>query len=102
MKENEGKQPVSCTSFSSVGQGTAGPSVNHSTLVFINGAGVNQTAETWDSPTNANYNRVRDFDLAQARLTEAQVQAVWLKVANPNPTVRLPAQNANAFQLVTH
>ncbi len=99
--DRSGNQPVPCTSISFVGQATADPAVNHSTLVFINGASGGQAATTWDSPSKLNYDRVRDFDLAQAGLTEAQVQVAWLKVANPNPTVSLPASNADANILLS-
>src|SRR4030095_3761934 len=33
-------------------------------------------------------------------LSEAQVQAVWVKVANAQPTISLPDPNADAFALL--
>jgi hypothetical protein len=92
--------PAPCNSWSFVGQATADPAVNHSTLMLINGARGGQSADTWDSPSKPNYQLVRDQDLAPAGLTEAQVEAAWLKVANPQPTVSLPAQNSDAYTLV--
>ena len=82
-------------------QAAADPDVNHGTLALVDGAAGGQTADTWDSPTDANYDRVRDTRLAPRGLTEAQVQIAWVKVANAGPTVSLPAANADAYRLVT-
>jgi hypothetical protein len=95
-----GGNPAPCSSWSFVGQATRDPAVNHSTLMLINGARGGQVAETWDAPTDTNYDLLRDTDLVPAGLTEAQVQVAWLKEANPGPTVSLPAQNADAYRLV--
>jgi len=89
------------------GQGTfmsraaADPEVNHDTLALVDGAAGGQTADTWDSPADANYDRVRDTKLAPRGLSEAQVQIAWVKVANPGPAVSLPASNSDAYRLVT-
>lgn len=90
-----------CASWSFVGQALADPAVNHTTLLLINGARSAQTAASWDSPSDPNYNRVRDTDLANAGATEAQVQVAWVKVANPGPAVPLPAAGADAYTLET-
>jgi hypothetical protein len=92
--------PAPCTSWSFVGQASQDSSVNHSTLILVNGARGGQSAGTWDSPSKTNYDLVRTQDLAPAGLTEAQVQVAWLKVANPQPTTSLPAANSDAFTLV--
>ena len=76
------------------------PDVNHSKLVIVDGAAGGQTAGSWDNPNDQNYDRVRDEELAPWGLTEAQVQAAWVKVANAGPTVSLPNQNADAYTLV--
>jgi hypothetical protein len=76
------------------------PDVNHSKLVIVDGAAGGQTASTWDQPTDQNYDRVRDVELAPWGLTEAQVQAAWVKVANASPNVSLPNQSADAYTLV--
>lgn len=96
-----GANPAPCTSWSFVGQATRDAAVNHATLVLVNGARGGQVSETWDSPTDPNYDLVRDQNLAPAGLTEAQVQVAWLKEANPTPSVSLPAQNADAYRMVT-
>ena len=75
--------------------------VNHSHLAIVDGAQGGQPAAAWDSPTDPTYNTVRDQRLAPWGLTEMQVQAVWLKQANPGPTSSLPNANADAYQLVT-
>ncbi|GAA3755216.1 hypothetical protein GCM10022225_44970 [Plantactinospora mayteni] len=90
-----------CAPYSFIGQAAADPQVNRDKLVIVDGAEGGQTAGTWDSPSDANYNRVRDTRLAPLGLTEQQVQIAWVKVANAQPSVSLPAANADAYQLVT-
>ncbi|MGE3106725.1 MAG: GC-type dockerin domain-anchored protein [Phycisphaerales bacterium] len=94
-------QEFCCHAGTFMGRAAADPNVNHAALVIANGAAGGQSAATWDSPTDPNYDRVRDSVLAPQGLSEQQVQAVWVKVANPGPTVSLPAANADAFTLVT-
>lgn len=55
----------------------------------------------WDSPTDPDYDRIRDTRLNPRGLSERQVQIVWVKVANAQPTSSLPAANADAYLLVT-
>jgi hypothetical protein len=85
-----------CDPWSFTGQALASPEVDHSRLAIVDGASGGQTSQTWDSPTDPNYDRVRDTVLAAHGLTEAQVQVIWLKSANADPTVSLPAPNADA------
>ena len=73
--------------------------VNHGTLVIANGAKGGEVASEWDSPSDPNYNRVRDQVLTPLGLSQNQVQAVWLKEANPDPTVSLPSANSDAYNL---
>lgn len=84
--------------FMTVAQGDS--ELWHNRLTILNGASGGQTAGTWDSPDDANYNRVRDQILTPRGLSELQVQALWVKVANAGPTVRLPNSNADAFNLL--
>jgi hypothetical protein len=74
--------------------------VNHPELVIVDGAAGGQTSATWDSPTDQNYDRVRDQELAPLNLTEAQVVAAWVKTANAQPSSSLPNANADAYLLV--
>lgn len=82
-------------------QAAADPEVNHGTLAIVDGAAGGASADTWDSPADANYDRVRDFRLTPRGLSEAQVQVAWVKVANPGPTMSLPAASSDAYRLVT-
>ena len=92
---------TSCAPGTFMAQAAVDPEVNHATLAIVDGAAGGQTADTWDSPADANYDRVRDTRLAPRGLSEAQVQIAWVKVANAGPTVSLPAASSDAYRLVT-
>ena len=92
--------PSPCSPWSFAGQAAADPAINHRSLAIVNGARGGQDAGTWDAPADANYNLVRDNDLAPAGLTEKQVQVIWLKEANAQPRVSLPSPSADAYALV--
>jgi hypothetical protein len=92
-------QEFCCDPWTFMGQAAVDPVVNRKTLVIVNGASGGQSAETWDAPFRANYDRVRDTRLKPLGLTERQIQIAWVKQANPRPTVSLPDQAADAFQL---
>jgi len=87
---------TNCASYSFAGQAALDPAVNHTTLAIVDGASGGQTADDWDAPTEANYDRVRDTRLALRGLTERQVQVVWVKVAHSQPTSALPNADADA------
>jgi hypothetical protein len=89
-----------CGSWTFTGQAAADPAVNTATLTIANGAAGGQIASAWDQPTDPNYNRVRDQVLVPRGLSEAQVQVLWLKVANANPTHSLPDADCDADSLV--
>ena len=91
--------PAPCNSWTFVGQATADPGVNHSTLVLVNGASGGQDAKTWDAPTASNWDRVVADDLAPRGLSEKQVQIAWIKQADAGPTTALPSTGADAFHL---
>lgn len=96
-----GNSELPCSSWTFMGQSAADPVVNHATLAIVNGAAGGKSASFWESPTQPDYDRIRDTRLAPQGLSEQQVQAVWLKVANPSPSVSLPAALADAYMLET-
>lgn len=89
-----------CNAWSFTGQAAASAAVNRTTLEIVNGAMGGRAASSWDSPADPDYDRVRDTCLAPRGLSEAQVQVVWIKVANPGPTASLPSAQADAYRLV--
>ena len=93
-------QEFCCGSWTFMGQAANHRDVNETSLVIVNGAAGGQAAGTWDSPDDENYDRIRDERLAPLGLTEAQVQAVWVKVANPGPQISLPHDESDAYRLV--
>jgi hypothetical protein len=92
--------PNPCNSWTFSGQAASDPAVNRTTLVIANGAAGGRSAAFWDAPTDPDYDRVRDQVLAPLGVSERQVQVAWVKVANPGPSVSLPAANADAYTLV--
>jgi len=88
-----------CNTWTFMGQAAADPAVNTASLVIVNGALGGQSAPTWAPPFFQNYDRIRDEVLEPMGLSEQQVQAVWIKVANPAPTVALPDPAADAYVL---
>ena len=95
-----GSQPGACQPWSFMGQAAAHPAVNDTALAIINGAAGGKSAAFWDSPLDPDYDRVVDEWLTPSGLSEQQVQAAWVKVANPRPTISLPHPDADAYQLV--
>jgi hypothetical protein len=94
-----GLLPTPCNPWTFSGRAAGDAAVNQSTLVIANGAKGGEVATAWDAPSDPNYDRVRDEVLAPRSLSENQVQAVWLKEANPDPTTSLPSANADAYAL---
>ncbi len=89
-----------CSSFSFMGQAAVHPAVDHTSLFIVDGAKGGRPAEDWDSPNDPDYDRIANELLTPNGLSEQQVQAAWVKVANPGPTISLPDANANAYKLV--
>jgi len=88
-----------CTSWSFSGQAAADAAVNHTTLAIVNGARGGQAADSWESPAQPDWDGVKTI-LTNAGLSEAQVQAAWIKQANKQPSTSLPSSNADAYRLV--
>ena len=93
-----GSGTTGCTPQSFMGQAAVDPRVNHATLAIVNGARGGQDASTWVDPSAANYGAVASLLAAQG-LSEAQVEAVWVKEADAGPTVSLPSASADAYTL---
>lgn len=90
---------TNCQSWSFMGKANADASVNHTTLQIVNGARGGQVASSWTKSTSPEYDRIRDQGLNPLNLTERQVQIVWTKIANANPTRAIPDKNADALTL---
>jgi hypothetical protein len=88
-----------CDAWTFMGQAAANVRTNNTSLRIANGARGGQAISTWDQPTDANYDRVRDEVLAPQGLSETDVQVLWIKQAIPQPMVGLPNANADAYQV---
>ena len=91
-----------CGASTFMGRAATDPSVNHYTLVIVNGAADGQDAPAWTSPTSPNYDRIKLTRLAPLGLSENQVQAAWVKLEDPKPSVSLPADSADARVFLTN
>jgi hypothetical protein len=91
-----------CAQWTFMGKAATDPSVNHYTLVIVNGAADGQDAPAWTSPSSSNYDRIKTARLAPLGLSENQVQAAWVKLQDPKPSVGLPADSADAKVLLTN
>jgi hypothetical protein len=94
-----GGTPTACATASFVGRVRSDARVNPA-VIAADGARGGQTAGTWDDLSDPNYETVRTQVLPALGVSEAQVQAVWLKVANSTPTRSLPDSSADALTLV--
>ncbi|HME80919.1 MAG TPA: hypothetical protein VKF82_02470 [Candidatus Eremiobacteraceae bacterium] len=82
-------------------------------LVIADGALGGQAAPSWLNPFSppapclspqvdgycTNYDRVANVVLPPLGVTEKQVQVIWLKEADENPTISLPSSSADAYTL---
>jgi len=91
-----------CAPWTFMGKAATDPSVNHYTLVIVNGAADGQDAPAWTSPSSPNYDRIKAARLAPLGLSENQVQAAWVKLQDPKPSVSLPADSADAKVVLTN
>ncbi|HLA91302.1 MAG TPA: hypothetical protein VJL28_12825 [Gemmatimonadaceae bacterium] len=96
---SDGGLPGSCQSTSFMGQAAADATVNHTTLVIVNGAAGGKTANQWTSATSVEYDRIRTSWLTPLGLSEKQVQIAWVKVADAGPTRSLPDPASDAYVL---
>jgi len=86
-----------CTPHSFMGRAALDPTVNRYSLVIVNGAADGQDAPEWTTPKSPSYDRIKVARLAPLGLSENQVEIVWLKLADPRPTVSLPSDSADAY-----
>jgi hypothetical protein len=96
------KSSPPCAPWTFMGKAAADPSVNHYTLVIVNGAADGQEAPAWTSPQSPNYDRIKVARLAPLGLSENQVQAAWVKLDDAKPSVSLPADSADAYIFLTN
>lgn len=78
----------------------ADPAVDRTRLAIVDGAAGGRTAGFWTSVSSTDYDRIKTQVLASRGLSELQVAAVWLKVANSGPSRSLTDPAADAYQLV--
>ncbi len=87
-----------CNAWSFIGQARADAQVRAKTLTFFPGAMAGQANDSWDQASDS------DYDLVETRMagaiSPAQVAVIWFKIAHRGPTVALPANNADAYDLV--
>ena len=86
-----------CAAWTFMGRAAADPAVNKYSLVIVNGAADGQDAQAWTSPASPNYDRIKTGRLAPLGLSENQVEAVWVKLADSKLTTSLPADSADAY-----
>jgi len=86
-----------CAAWTFMGRAVADPAVNRYSLVIVNGAADGQEAPAWTSPASPNYDRIKTARLAPLGLSENQVEAAWVKLADGKPTTSLPADSADAY-----
>jgi hypothetical protein len=75
--------------------------VDRTRLAIVDGAAGGRTSDFWTTPTGAEYDRIKTQVLQARGLSELQVAAIWLKVANAGPTRALPDPASDAYTLVT-
>ena len=91
-----------CAPWTFMGKVATDLSINHYSLVIVNGAADGQDAPAWTSPASASYDRIKVGRLAPLGLSENQVQAVWVKLDDQKPSVSLPGDSADANVLLTN
>jgi hypothetical protein len=99
--------PCVASTFTTLAQAAGGLNAK---LVIADGAVASQDANKWLDPNPAhclpsnppwcnNYNRVAAQVLPPLGVTEKQIQVIWIKEADANPTVSLPSASADAYTL---
>jgi hypothetical protein len=91
-----------CARWTLMGRAVADPAVNRHSLVIVNGAADGQDAPAWTSPASPNYDRIKTARLAPLGLSENQVEAAWVKLADAKPATSLPADSADAYILLSN
>lgn len=94
-----GNNSLNCLPETFMGRAAADPEVDKTRLVLVDGAQGGREASDWISPSAATFDIVRDQRLTRLGVTEKQVQAVWVKSADAQPTKGLPGSSADAYVL---
>jgi hypothetical protein len=90
-----------CAPWTLMGRAASDPTVNHYTMVIVNGADSGrQDAHAWASATSANYERIKTARLTPLGLSENQVQIVWAELDDLYPVNALPADSSDANVLM--
>lgn len=96
---SQGGDLAPCDAWTFMGKASVDATVDTDGLVMVNGAKGGQTCALWGDPDSSNWDRV-DGNLQALGLSSQQVQAIWLKCANPGPTIALPDASADAYAML--
>ena len=92
---------ASCNPNTLIDRAESDPDVNNDTLFVFDGARGSQVANKWIGTNQPIYEWI-DTNFGELGLSRLQVQAVWIKLANPRPLMSLPSDQADAYELMQY